>query len=286
MSYEIPKNLKYEEKVIFNLSLQQAIWLGLFIMPATILLLKSPLTIEINASIAIVLAIFGLGFAFLNFKEHSITLYKYFSQPRQLGYLSKRMANFIEVKEIREDSIFLNNSSAKAILQINPINFHILSSKHQEAIISAYKDFLNSLDFPIQVVMRTVNLSLDEYLRNLDLKVRKSHNEFLKKQFKDFQEFVLGYIENNSIKNRLFYIIIPSNEKNPEHIFSQLEIRTSLCQEKLKACNLTTKRLNTQELVTMLSSYFEGFIENGTEYQSLISILEKKEDTKCKNYSK
>ena len=286
MSYEIPKNLKYEEKIIFNLSLQQAIWLGLFIAPAALLLLKSPLAIEINASIAIALAILGFGFAFLNFKEYTIILYKYFSQPRQLGYLSKKMANFIEVKEIREDSIFLSNGSTKAIIQINPINFHILSKKHQEAIISAYKDFLNSLDFPIQVVMRTVNLSLDDYLRNLELKVKKSRNEFLKKQFIDFQDFVLGYIENNSVKNRLFYIIIPSNEKKLEHVLSQLEIRTSLCQEKLKACNLTTKRLNTQELVTMLSSYFEGFIENGTEYQSLISILEKKEESKCKNYSK
>ena len=281
MSYEIPKNLKYEEKVIFNLSLQQAIWLGLFIAPSVILLLKSPLTIEINASIAIVLVGLGIGFAFLNFKEHTINIYKYFSEPRQLGYLSKKMANFVEVKEIRDDTIFLNNGRAKAILQINPINFHILSPRHQEAIISAYKDFLNSLDFPVQVVMRTVNLSLDEYLRNLEMKVKKSKNEFLRKQFSDFQEFVLGYIENNSVKNRLFYIIIPSGEKTEEHILSQLEIRTSLCQEKLKACNLTTKRLNTQELVTMLSSYFEGFIENGTEYQSLISILEKKEAVKC-----
>ena len=286
MSYEIPKNLKYEEKIIFNLSLWQAIWLGLFIVPAAIFLLKSPLAIEINASIAIVLVLLGIGFAFFNFQEHTITLYKYFSQPRQLGYLSKKMANFIEVREIKEDSIFLSNGLAKAILQINPINFHILSSKHQEAIISAYKDFLNSLDFPVQIVMRTVNLSLDDYLRNLEMKVKKSHNEFLKKQFVDFQEFVLGYIENNSVKNRLFYIIIPSDEKQQEHILSQLEIRTSLCQEKLKACNLTTKRLNTQELVTMLSSYFEGFIENGTEYQSLISILEKKEESKCMACSK
>ena len=286
MSYEIPKNLKYEEKIIFNLSLQQSIWLGLFIIPAAIILFKSPLAIEINASIAIVLAMLGLGFAFLNLKEHTIISYKYLSQPRQLGYLSKKMANFIEVKEIREDCIFLSNGFAKAIIQIQPINFHILSPKHQEAIISAYKDFLNSLDFPVQVVMRTVNLSLDDYLRNLDLRVRKSRNEFLKKQFKDFQEFILGYIENNSIKNRLFYIIIPSDEKNLEHILSQLGIRASLCQEKLKACNLITKRLNTQELVTMLSSYFEGFIENGTEYQSLISILEKKEESKCTACSK
>jgi len=277
VSYEIPKNLKYEEKILFNLSLQQSIWLGLFIMPAAIILFKSPLAIEINAIIAIVLALLGLGFAFLNLKEHSIILYKYLSQPRQLGYLSKKMANFIEVKEIRDDSVFLSNGTTKAILQVQPINFHILSPRHQEAIISAYKDFLNSLDFPIQVVMRTVNLSLEDYLRKLEVNVRKSRNEFLRKQFKDFQEFLTQYIEDNAVKNRLFYIVIPSGEKNPEHVLSQLGIRASLCQEKLKACNLTTKRLNTQELVTMLSSYFEGFIENGTEYQSLISILEKKE---------
>ena len=286
MSYEIPKNLKYEEKVIFNLSLKQAMWLGGFIIPAAIIMLKSPLDIEYNAVIALLLVGLGIGFAFLNFKEYSFNLYKFLSQPRQLGYLSKKMANFIEVKEIREDSIFLSNGSTKAIIQINPINFHILSPRHQEAIISAYKDFLNSLDFPIQVVMRTVNLSLDDYLRNLEAKVRTSKNEFLKKQFKDFQEFVLTYIENNSVKNRLFYIIIPSDEKNSKFVLSQLKIRTSLCQEKLKACNLTTKRLNTQELVTMLSSYFEGFIENGTEYQSLISILEKKEALKCTACSK
>jgi hypothetical protein len=280
MSYEIPKNLKYEEKIMFNLSLQQAIWLGLFVVPAVIIFLKSPLLLEINVSISMILAGLGLGFAFLNFKEYTITLYKYFGQPRELGYLSKKMANFIEVKEIKEDTIFLSNGSAKAILQINPINFHILSSIHQEAIISAYKDFLNSLDFPIQIVMRTVNLSLDDYLRNLENNVRKSRNEFLTKQFNDFQEFILDYIENNSVKNRLFYIIIPSNEKQIGQMLGQLEIRATLCQEKLKSCNLITKRLNTQELVTMLSSYFEGFIENGADYQSLISILEQNEGSK------
>lgn len=277
MSYEIPNNLKYEEKLFFNLSLKQSIWLALFVIPAGLIFLKSPLGLEINATISIVLVLFGIGFAFFNLKEHLTTTYHFLTEPRQLGYLDEKMANFVEVKEISDDIVFLNNGKAKAILQVNPINFHILSNRHQEAIISAFKDFLNSIDFPIQIVMRTVNLSLEDYLRNLEVTTRKSKNELLRKRFVEFQEFVLDYIENNSVKNRLFYIIIPSDENKKEHIKNQLTIRTSLCQEKLKACNLTTKRLNTQELTTMLSSYFEGFIENGTEYQSLISILEKQE---------
>ena len=97
-------------------------------------------------------------------------------------------------------------------------------------------------------------------------------------QFNDFQEFVRGYIEEHAVKNRLFYIVIPADEKNFAKATSQLEIRAKLCQDKLKNCNLSTKRLQTNELITMLSSYYEGFIENGTEYQSMMTILEKQRE--------
>jgi hypothetical protein len=274
MSYEIPKNLKYEEKIVFNLSLPQAGYIGLFGTIGALVFFKTPLPFEVKAIIGLLFVGIGVGFAFLNLKEHLITFVHYFMRPRELGYLSKEMENFIEVRRISDNTIYLSNGSAKAILQIQPINFHILSPKQQEAIISAYKDFLNSLDFPIQIIMRTVNLSLEDYLKALEIKVKKSKNEKLHTQFEDFREFVTTYINNHAVKNRLFYIIIPAEEKNPKFVLSQLDIRTTLCQEKLKSCNLTTKRLSTNELVSMLSSYFEGFIENGTEYQTLLSILE------------
>jgi len=280
MSYEIPKNLKYEEKIIFNLSIIQAGWLGLFGSLAAIIFLKAPLNFETKTIIIIVLALLGTGFAFFNLKEYLTTSIHFITRPRELGYLSKDMEKFIEVKKIIDNTIYLSNGSAKAILQIQPINFHILSPRQQEAIISAYKDFLNSLDFPIQIIMRTVNLSLDDYLKNLQNKVKKSKNEKLQQQFTEFHEFVTNYINNHAVKNRLFYIIIPSNEKKTNYIQNQLDIRTTLCQEKLKACNLTTKRLNTNELVSMLSSYFEGFIENENGYLSPLTLLEKKEEVK------
>ncbi|MEI7961235.1 MAG: PrgI family protein [archaeon] len=276
MSYEIPKNLKYEEKIIFNLSLWQAGSLGLFGFLAAMLILKSSLPIEISATIAIVLLAIGGGLAFFNLKEHALNFANFAFRPRQFGYLDKEMAKFIEIKEINDNAVFLQNGGVKAIIQVQPLNFHILSPKHQEAIISAYKDFLNSLDFPIQVVMRTVNLSIDEYLHKLEARVKKTKNEKLKTQFNEFQDFVRKYIDEHAVKNRLFYIVIPSDEKKRIDVINQLHIRTTLCQEKLKNCNLTTKRLNTNELVSMFSSYFEGFIENGAEYQTTLTLLEQR----------
>lgn len=277
MSYEIPKNLKYEEKILFNLSLLQAGWLTLFCIPAAVIFLKTPLQFEVKAGIGIVLALIGIGFAFLDLKEHLSKAFVFVFKPREFSYLDKEMSRFIEVKRIGDDALYLNNGSMKAVLQVQPINFHILSGRQQQAIISAYRDFLNSLDFPIQIVMRTVNLNLDEYLANLEVNVKKRKSPKLQEQFNGFQNFMRNYIEEHAVKNRLFYIVVPADEKKHKDALNQLEIRVKLCQDKLKNCNLATKRLDTNELVTMLSSYFEGYIETGNEYQTLVTLLEKKQ---------
>jgi len=244
MSYEIPKNLKYQEKILFNLSLPQAGWLGLFGVITIAVFIKTPLSLETKAATGIILTLIGIGFAFFNLKTHSQTAINFFTKPQQLGYLDKRMAEFIEVKKIENNTIQLKNGSTKAILQVQPINFHILSKKQQQATVQAYKDFLNSLDHPIQIAMRTVNLNLDDYLQQLEQKVKAQKKEQLLTQFNEFQEFIRNYIEKNTVKNRLFYIIIPSEKNKPE----QLDI--------------------------LLSSYFEGFIEAENEYQNTLTTLE------------
>ena len=282
MSYEIPKNLKYEEKIIFNLSLGQSFWISLFAILGVIIFFKTPLIFELKIALIIILGLLGLGFAFLNFQEYSKNLLNFILHPRELGYLDKKMNGFLEAKRIYNDCVYLKNGSVKAIVHIQPINFHILSKKQQGAIISAYKDFLNSLDFPIQIVMRTVNLSIDEYLQKLEFKVMQKKNEKLLSQFNEFKDFMLSYIEENTIKNRLFYIIIPSEQGKPfqknDLAEQQLNIRTKLCQEKLHNCNLITKRLNTNELTSLLSTYFEGFIEVNNDYQSYLTILKRSEE--------
>ena len=281
MSYEIPKELKYEEKIIFNLTIWQSLWLGFFSIIAAIIFLRTPLEFEIKIVAGIFLLIAGAGFAFLDLKSHLLSLFAFVSRPMEIGYLDKKMAQFLDVKNIADDVVYLKNGHAKAIVHVQPINFHILSARQQQAIIGAFKDFLNSLDFPIQIVVRTVNLSLDDYLQSLEMKVRMKKNEKLLVQFNEFQEFVREYIDKNSVKNRLFYIVVPGGANSPfgnkETDLRQLDIRVKLCMDKLQNCKLTTKRLSTNELVSLLSTYFEGFIEVGNEYMSMLTILERRD---------
>jgi hypothetical protein len=195
----------------------------------------------------------------------------------------------VEVKEIKDNSVFLNDGTAKAIIQVIPLHFSMLAPMEQQAIISAYKDFLNSLDFSIQIVMRTVNLSLTEYLASLQKKVEATRKQNLILQFESFKEFILKFITKKKIKNRLFYIIIPASSTTQTNPFAlknnsdskakqaQLDIRVKICREKLKRCNLLTKRLNSQELLSLLSSFFEGFIEAQNEYLSSVTVLKESE---------
>lgn len=283
MSYEIPQNLKYEEKIVFGLTLKQFAWIALFGTIGAVIYLKTGLNFYIKGILAIILLGIGLGFAYLNFYGHLKIFNGFFRSKREMGYLSKEIESFIQIKEIENDALFLKDGTIKAIIQVIPLHFSMLSPEEQRAIINSYREFLNSLDFPVQIVMRTVNLSLNDYLTVLEKKVHHTKKSALRDQFDSFKRFIQKFISEKKIKNRLFYIIIPATSNNSipfmkikmdkKLLLGQLDVRVKICQEKLKKCNLLTKRLNTEELVSMLSSFFEGFIEVQNHYFAILTTL-------------
>lgn len=304
MPYEIPQNLKYKEKILFNLTMPQVFWLGLFGGIASIIFLKIPIVFEFKIFFSLILIFLGLGFAFLDLFPLIQSILTYKKSIKKAGYFDKKLNDFIEVLKIENDCVYLKNGSMKAIIEILPINFSILSYEEQKAIISGYKEFLHSIDFPIQIVMRTTNLNLDEYLFNLKQEVIQKENKLLLEQFESFKEFLQEFIEENTVKNRLFYIVIPfSNQastenkaseaivflknlfkKNKEKSFkqlnkenaeNQLNIRVELCKEKLKKSNLLAKRLNSEELTALLASFFESTIQSQNNYFSQLVLLKK-----------
>ncbi|MDO8634117.1 MAG: PrgI family protein [archaeon] len=302
MPYEIPQNLKYVEKIAFGLTFWQLFWIALFGALTGIVFLKTNLYFPLKIILCIPLMGLGTGFAFFDFAEHAKTLKNYFFDVKHAGLFDKKLDNFIEAKKIGDNAIYLKNGSMRAVLEVTPINFSILSPVEQKAIITAYKDFLNSLNFPIQIAMRTTSLNLDDYLFNLRQKVLQKNDAELEKEFESFKEFVQKFIEENSVKNRLFYVVIPyspyaksnpfkdaltiaknrffgekqktSVEINKEIASNQLEIRVELCREKLHRCGLLARRLEDKELFALLASYFDSYIQAGNDYFFPITMLE------------
>jgi hypothetical protein len=252
MPYEIPKNIKYEEKIIFNLSAKQCFWLGAFILIGLVFFLKTNLSIEIRATAFILFAFAGFGFAFLDFYKHGSNALSFLLAKKESGFFDKESEKFTGIKEIENNALILDDGSKKAIIEVFPINFKILSQKQQEAIISAYRDFLNSLDFPIQIFVRTTELSLFEYLEKTSKSVNLQGNKKISDYFFEFRSFIENYNKKNSVRNRRFFIVIGEDNPKQDNVDeSLLEARSSLCIAKLKKCGLSARRLDENEIAKL-----------------------------------
>ncbi len=116
---------------------------------------------------------------------------------------------FLDIEEIKEGTVILKDGGLRAILMTSAINFALKSSKEQEAIIYHYQSFLNSLDFPVQIIINSRQLNIIPYLATLKEREKSQTNELLKIQTAEYQEFVRGLVEMASIMKKTFYVVVP-----------------------------------------------------------------------------
>ncbi len=259
MSYEIPQQLEYKEKIIFGLTFKQLAYLFLFAPLILIIFFRTNLHIVIKIFLSINLLGLAAGFIFLNLDQHLKVWYAWF-KLRNLD-TQKKKDNFLLVKEIKNDLIYTKDKKL-AILKIEPINFSIKPNNSKEAITLIFQKFLNSLDFPIQILMNTETLNLEDYFKEMDKKI--SQNKEFSTLFKKYKEHLQSISSQNNVLNRNFYLIIP--EKN------DIGIQTKICQNKLDALGLKSSQVKTQELKKLISQFFEGKIENYNNNSKFLQI--------------
>ena len=116
---------------------------------------------------------------------------------------------------IRENLLIMKDNSARVVLRCSTINFLLKNTDEQDSIIISFQRFLNSLDFPIQIMVRSKKLDIDSYLSNLNDKAIKQTNSLLQNQTYEYIEYLRKLIEVAQIMKKEFYIIIPfDNEDN------------------------------------------------------------------------
>src|SRR3989338_3557844 len=102
-----------------------------------------------------------------------------------------------------------------SILKVEPINFSIRNPQEKDLVISTFQKFLNSLDFPIQIVVATDMLNIDHYLTLLEEKaeeVSKKTNHNYRKLCADFKDHLQSMISSKGLLNRSFYVVIAEKQ--------------------------------------------------------------------------
>ncbi|MGA2967759.1 MAG: hypothetical protein ABSD69_01120 [Candidatus Levyibacteriota bacterium] len=116
---------------------------------------------------------------------------------------------FIEITNIVEDIVVLSGGNACLVIEVSATNFALLSPEEQDSRIYAYASLLNSLSFPIQIMIRSKKLDISNYLKLLDYEREKTQNASLAKQIGLYRDFVREMVKINTVLDKKFYIVIP-----------------------------------------------------------------------------
>src|SRR5580704_5657326 len=119
---------------------------------------------------------------------------------------------FLRIAEIKSDTVVMDDGTLRAILGVSSTNFDLKSQEEQNGIIFGFQRFLNSLEFPVQILMQSRKMEIGGYLEKLKHMAEKQTNELLRVQTGEYVEFISRLIENASIMNKNFYVIVPLGE--------------------------------------------------------------------------
>ncbi len=192
---------------------------------------------------------------------------------------------YLPIAEIKEDTLVLKNGGLRAVLRVNSLNFNLKSEVEQQGIISGYQSFVNTLIFPIQILIRSTRLNIDPYIKGLQEKSVTQENPLLKDQTLDYADFMEKLVDIADIMQKSFYIIVPldaltDTKRTLMQRFMQwlaaedtkgkalersrvfrayskiLRDRITLVQSGLENIGITMRRLKTDELVQLFYSIY------------------------------
>ncbi len=183
----------------------------------------------------------------------------------------------LRISEIRDNLVIMQDGTLRAVLAVGSTNFDLKNEDEQNGIIFGYQRFLNSLDFPIQILMQSRKLNVADYVNKLQLITQRLENELLRMQAQYYIDFISELVNDANVMSKEFYIVVPlaqtvtpassglfsglfgssgatqANKKieNIKHYSEQLQQRVDSVVSNLSGLGLRVVRLDTGALIEL-----------------------------------
>lgn len=194
---------------------------------------------------------------------------------------SKATQDFVPIKEIRDGVIIMKDGSLRAVLIASSLNLALKSEDEQRATIIAFQNFLNSLEFSLQISIESRRLDIRPYLALLEDRMKAQVEDLLKIQIREYIEFVRDFTERTSIMTKNFFLTVPYTspviggkgtsipflgKKDQtaqqgemeafEEARSQLDQRVGVVVQGLSGMGIRVIQLGTEEIVELFYKIF------------------------------
>lgn len=140
-------------------------------------------------------------------------------KTKQKGLISTQ--NTLLFSEMRENMIIMNDGSFRAVVECQSINFDLMSSREREGIEYSYQNFINSLYFPVQVLIRSRRVDIGPYLDRLTEIRRNQDNMLLNVLMDDYMDFIDVLAQEANIMDKSFYVVVPFYPTGDESVIKQ-----------------------------------------------------------------
>lgn len=221
----------------------------------------------------------------------------------------------LKIAEIRDNVIVLKNGGIRAILRTSSINFNLKSEPEQNAIIYGYQGFLNSLEFPIQISIRSKKLDIDDYIEQVKKLGAKQENQLLKDQTYEYAAYIGRLVEYADIMEKEFFVIVPYDPGRaagtnkfqsfferiaPKDTYTEvkkrhaefvnlrkgLNQRVNIVKSGLENCGLKVEQLNTMELIDLFYRSYNPNTSRNQKGKDLGNITVETDEEKIKTEEK
>lgn len=211
--------------------------------------------------------------------------------------IKKQMANtqdLVAVNEIRDNTVILKNGSLRQVVMVGGINTALKSEPELDLISAAYRNFLNSLGFQIQIIIHSRKVNIEKYLAGLEARKQEEPSPLLQSQIDEYKEFISGFVRENDIMEKIFLVVVPfigsalpsketvagltkfipflkkkeeekkeeefqkklTQEAGFEESLNQLKQRVNQVVEGLKTIGLESAVLGNQELIELFYNFY------------------------------
>lgn len=191
---------------------------------------------------------------------------------------------FVPIKEVRDGIVMLKDGGMRAILLCSSMNFSLKSDDERQAILLQFQDFLNSLDFSIEILIQSRKLDIRPYIALLEEREKAQENSLMKIQVREYIGFIKNFTESTNIMTKHFFIVVPyspatlnadsasslisslgfgkkkldvaEGDKGFDETRSQLEERVSVVEQGLVRTGIRVARLGTEEVIELFYKAF------------------------------
>ena len=178
----------------------------------------------------------------------------------------------LDIETIRDDMVILKNGICSTALSVSAINFGLLSEEEQDAPIYSYAGLLNSLSFPVQIVIQSEKKDISLYLELLRTQEGKLKNPVMQERMKEYREFINTTITEQNVLDKKFYFIISytpitlsGNTKITQDLIDKakidLEPKRDHVTKQLARIGLVSQPLNSQNLIKLFHSFYNPSVK-------------------------